>query len=180
VRSLPGLGLEKRPDCNKITVWQLESTLESRLALANIKTNQPSNLGWVSTLGFREWVVHTDHGDDEHDEEGIAHQKERRCEGGKDLLGRLQTPEEADNAESTQNADGKVEGAENKCDMETTKASKTDQLFDANSRNQWQKRLSRSSKVKTIVNPIFAKSKTCLIDDVDLSAWKSWFVCNCA
>jgi hypothetical protein len=55
-------------------------------------------------------------------------------------------------------------------DMETTKASKMDQLFDANSRNQWQKRFSRSSMVKTMVKPIFAESKVCLMKVFEPSA----------
>jgi hypothetical protein len=54
--------------------------------------------------------VRTDHGDDEHDEESVAHGDERRGEGGEDLLGRLQAAEEAHHAEGAQDADGEVEG----------------------------------------------------------------------
>ncbi len=58
------------------------------------------------------WVVRTDHGDDEHDEEGVAHGEERGGEGGEDLLGRLQAAEEPDDAERAQDADGKIQGPE--------------------------------------------------------------------
>ena len=54
----------------------------------------------------------THHGDDEHDEEGVAHGDEGDGEGGEDLLGGLEAAEEADDAEGAQHADGEVEGAE--------------------------------------------------------------------
>jgi hypothetical protein len=54
----------------------------------------------------------TDHGDDEHDEEGVAHGHEGDGEGGEDLLGGLEAAEEADDAEGAEDADGEVEGAE--------------------------------------------------------------------
>jgi hypothetical protein len=56
----------------------------------------------------------TDHCDDEHDEEGVAHGNERHGEGGEDLLAGLEAAEEADDANGAEDADGEVEGAE--CD----------------------------------------------------------------
>ncbi len=60
----------------------------------------------------RRGAARTDHGDDEHDEEGIAHGEERGGEGGEDLLGGLEAAEEADDSERAQDADGEVERAE--------------------------------------------------------------------
>ena len=65
---------------------------------------------------------------------------------------------------------GKSRGPRTTRDIVTTKASKTDQPLVANSRNQLQKRLSRSSKVKTIVKAKLAASSVCLMKVVVPSA----------
>ena len=54
----------------------------------------------------------TDHGDDEVDEEGVAHGDDGDGEGGEDLLGGLEAAEEADDAQGAEDADGEVEGPE--------------------------------------------------------------------
>ncbi len=54
----------------------------------------------------------TDHGDDEVDEEGIAHGDDGDGQGGEDLLGGLEPAEEAHDAEGAEDADGEVEGPE--------------------------------------------------------------------
>jgi hypothetical protein len=58
----------------------------------------------------------TDHGDDEHDEEGVAHREDGGGERGEDLLGGVEPPEEARDAQGAEGAhdgDGDVvEGAQ--------------------------------------------------------------------
>ena len=58
----------------------------------------------------RRW--RTDHGDDEVDEEGVAHGDDGDGEGGEDLLGGLEAAEEPHDAQGAEDADGEVEGAE--------------------------------------------------------------------
>ncbi len=54
----------------------------------------------------------TDHGDDEVDEEGVAHGDDGDGEGGQDLLGGLEAAEKAHHAQRAEDADGEVEGPE--------------------------------------------------------------------
>jgi hypothetical protein len=68
-------------------------------------------MGRTDCFHFRR-IGLTDHGDDEHDEEGVAHGDEGDGEGGEDLLGGLEAAEEAHDAEGAEDADGEVEGAE--------------------------------------------------------------------
>jgi hypothetical protein len=65
-------------------------------------------------------------------------------------------------------------------DMATTTKSKTDQLLEKKSENQWEKRLMQSSSVKMMVKPRLMVSSVCLRGVSEPSALASCSLWSCA